>query len=269
MNIDKELVLYCVNVEEKDFELTTIWNYKAAIKAFLRYFEEKESSSEITLEEVYKYLELWENPNTRYSKLNAIKSFYRISEINTINFESFDRPKRVKEIPKKIDRKFLLECINEIDNRKHKAFIALAYSTGMLISEIIALKIKDIDFNNNKILVRKKELEKNRTVVLSKEMAKILTHYMKKYNPIDFLFNGKNSIQYSNRTAQSVIKKWIGEEYTFQMIRNAHIYSLVESDADTETINNHLGFEQKSGKRRLQDYKKNSIKNVYTIKPPM
>jgi integrase/recombinase XerD len=269
MDIEKEISLYLLKAESQLFELTTVYNYKASIKKFLKHFEAKENPSDITLEEFKIYLELWDNANTRYSKINAIKSFYRLMEINSMNFDEFDKPRRVKKRPNKINEKFLLDCINEIDNRKHKAIIALAYASGMWIGEMLNLKLSDIDFDKNIIIVRNiRDAKKTRIIKFSSEINEILTRYIKKFAPVEYLFNGHDKIQFSKEAALNAVHKNLGKQYNFHLIRNTHIYNLIESGVNLNTISKHLGFSKESGAKRLNFFKIYTLKET-KMKPPL
>ena len=217
MDIEILLLEYQLKTQNKNFTYKTLISYKCNIKAFLEHFKNKTQIEDITTKEMQEYLNSFNSINTRYVKINSLKCFYTIMGINTIDFDDLEKPKRIPKTPKKIDYNFLLERIDDIDNRKHKALLSLAFSTGMRITEILDLELKNIDFEKNKILV--KGTKKTRTIIISDNLKKILVHYIKKFTPTKYLFNGQNSPQYSNRSAESVVKKCVGKEYNFHMIR--------------------------------------------------
>jgi len=188
--------------------------------------------------------------NTKYVKVNSLKSFYRLRQIDSFNFDGFEQPKRIKVMPKRIPRQHLLDAIDDIDNRKHKALLSLAFATGMWLSEILNLELSDIDFENKKILVRNRIEEKNRTVILSNDMTRILLYYIKKYKPVRYLFNGQFNVQYEKNSALNVVKKCVGKQYNFHTIRNTHIYCLVEAGAESKDIFEHLGLDETSGQKK-------------------
>lgn len=267
MDVEKYMEYYKTELGKLGFTWTTTTGYIACVKQFLRYFESKENVFDITLEEVADYINLWKVPNTQYSKLGAVRSFYKLLKIDTVDFSSFDKPKRIKALPKRIDKKFLLERINDVDNRKHKALLMIAYSTGMNLTEILNLELKSIDFENDRIFVANTFIKKSRFVVLSAELKKTLNHYIKKFTPTKYLFNGQNSPKYSKRSALSTVKNHIGEKYTFHMIRQTHIYDIIESGADIKAVQKHLGLHGSSSVKTLNLYKKNTLKN--NIQPPV
>jgi len=258
MNIEKEMLQYSLKCESKSFAEKTKILYNANIKAFLKNFEHKENPSLITLDEFKNYIEAWPTATTKQIKINSVKSFYSLMEIGSFDFTGFEKPKQAKEKPKRIDLNFLLEAIREIDNRKHKAVLALAFASGMWINEILELKLSDIDFENKNILVRNRDDKKNRNIFLPNNISEILLRYIKKFNPKEYLFNGQYNIKYSAKSALCIVKKHIGEQYNFQLIRNTYIYFLIESGVQTNDVLKHLGLVGNSAQKRLNVFKKYS-----------
>jgi integrase/recombinase XerD len=269
MDIIKELALYSIEAEKGILSKNTLISYKANIKAFLVYFSHKKSPEDITLKEIETYLMFWDQSNTKYMKINSLKSFFILRGYTKVSLDEIEMPKRIKTMPKKVPRHILIEAIEELDNRKHKAVLTLAYATGMWLSEILNLELDDIDFQNNKILVRNKKEEKNRTVVFSDQVAKVLLFYIKKFQPKKYLFNGQFKVQYEKNSALWIVKNYVGKQYNFHMIRNSHIYSLIESGTNFKDIIKHLGLSDSDGAKRLKEYKKYTITNEVKIRMPI
>jgi len=270
MNIETELDLYQIQAKKNKFSKTTLKAYTANIKAFLVYFEHKPSPSEISIREIETYLMAWELvPNTHYSKINSIKSFYITRGIKEISFDNLDMPKRLKVAPVRISHQTMMDAIDDLDNRKHKAFLSLAYSTGMWLSEIINLELTDINFEKNSILVRGTNNKKNRRITFSDEINRILQHYIKKFQPKKYLFNGQFKIQYEKNSALSIVKKNVGDRYNFHTVRNSHIYCLVESGARFKDIAKHLGLEPVQAVKRLNMFKKQTVIKPTKIQMPL
>jgi site-specific recombinase XerD len=270
MNIENELELYLFDVKKKNYSKTTLNSYQRNIIAFLDYFGHKDTPADISISEIETYLMAWELvPNTHYSKINSLKSFYDVRGIKEVSFAGFDMPKRIKTIPTRISHKVLIDAIDDLDNRKHKAFLSLAYSTGMWLTEIINLELADIDFEKNTILVRGINKKKNRKINISDEMCKILLFYIKKFQPKKYLFNGQFKVQYEKNSALSIVKKNVGHKYNFHTVRNSHIYSLVESGASFKAIAKHLGLEPTNAVKRLSMFKKQAVIRPTKIQMPM
>lgn len=113
--------------------------------------------------------------------ISAIKFLYEKVLNRKYVKVDFKRPRLQKKLPKVIDKDFLLERIKSIDNLKHKAIIALGFSVGLRVSEVINLKITDVDSSRMILLIRQAKGKRDRVVPLSPNVLDIL-------RPSPFLF---------------------------------------------------------------------------------
>src|SRR5690606_35990022 len=77
------------------------------------------------------------------------------------------RPKKPILLPRLLNEAELTRLFNALSNKKHKAMLFTAYSSGLRVSEIVNLKISDIDSKRMQILVRCAKGKKDRYVNLS------------------------------------------------------------------------------------------------------
>jgi site-specific recombinase XerD len=134
-----------------------------------------------------------------------------------------------------------LERISKIENLKHKAIISLAFSTGMRVSEIINLKISDIDSKRMIININQAKGRKDRIVPLSPKILELLRLYYKENKPKDYMFNGQNSQQYSSESCNKLVKKYIGNSFHFHLLRHSCFTSLLECGTDLRIIQSIAG----------------------------
>jgi site-specific recombinase XerD len=158
-----------------------------------------------------------------------------------LKLRNIEYPRSEKKLPKIIDKEFLLEKIEGIQNLKHKAIISLAYSTGMRVSEVCNLKVKDIDSKRMLINVNKAKGRKDRVVPLSKNILMLLRTYYKEYRPETYLFKGQTKDRYSPRSCGQIVKKYIGHDFHFHLLRHSHATALLESGVDLRLIQKQLG----------------------------
>lgn len=151
---------------------------------------------------------------------------------------SFKRPRKERELPRVIEKGALLRRINSIDNLKHKAILSLMYGTGMRASEVLNLKIKDIDSNRMLILIRNSKFNKDRYVPFSSNNLILLREYFKKYKPKKFLFEGVHG-KYSYTSLRNISNKYLNTSP--HIIRHSYATSLVESKESLRTIQVLLG----------------------------
>lgn len=96
-------------------------------------------------------------------------------------------------------------------NLKHRVILTLTYSAGLRISEVIKLRLHEIDFDRMTITIREGKGGKDRCIPLGELMKRGLLQYINEYQPIDFLFYGaagKNHC-YSTKSIQNILKKAI------------------------------------------------------------
>jgi site-specific recombinase XerD len=173
--------------------------------------------------------------------INSIRFLYKFGLDKKYDKVSFKRPRSEKKLPKIIEKEFLLDAISKIQNKKHKAIIALAYSTGMRVSEVCNLKISDIDSKRMIITIRQSKGRKDRIVGLSDKILDILRIYFSDSRPKEFLFNGQFDLQYSHTSCNQIVKKYLGKEFHFHLLRHSNATALLEAGTDLRIIQKHLG----------------------------
>ena len=173
--------------------------------------------------------------------INAVKFLYDKVLERKYNKVSFERPRRERRLPQVIDREYLLGKISKIENIKHKSIISLAFSVGLRVSEVVNLKISDIDSKRMIINVIQAKGKKDRIVPLSPTILELLREYYRQYKPIEYLFNGQNSRQYSSESCNQIVKKYLGEEYHFHLLRHSCFTSLLENGVDLRIIQSIAG----------------------------
>lgn len=92
-------------------------------------------------------------------------------------------------------------------NVKHQAILILTYSAGLRVSEVVSLKVMDIDSKRMLIHVRQGKGRKDRYSILSKNALNTLRKYAKEYHPSEWLFPGDQIGRHiTERTAQKVFE---------------------------------------------------------------
>ena len=242
MNIGKYVELYSEDLKLKNYAENTISNYSSQVKLFLEYFNKVATKpSEISEKQIKQWLLLANSINGRKHRISAVKLFYKITGKQPLKFKHIEYPRSERKLPRIIEKEFLLDAISKIANAKHKAIIALAYSTGMRVSEVCNLKIADIDSKRMIITIRQSKGRKDRIVGLSEKILEILRIYFTEYQPKEFLFNGQFDLQYSHTSCNQIVKKYLCKEYHFHLLRHSNATALLEAGTDLRIIQRHLG----------------------------
>lgn len=242
MNIPKYIELYRKELELKNYSVNTIKNYVSQVDLFLRAQEAKFTEpSKVNEATIKNWLLQFKTRNSMCHSISALKLFYKTVIRQPLKFKYIEYPRTNKKLPQIIDKEYLLGKINKIQNLKHQAIISLAYSTGMRVSEVCSLKIEDIDSTRMIIHIKNTKGRKDRVVPLSQRILEILRGYYKEYKPVIYLFNGQFSNNYSTRSCNEIVKKYLGRNYHFHLLRHSHATALLEAGTDLRIIQEQLG----------------------------
>lgn len=168
--------------------------------------------------------------------INAIRFLYKFGLNKKYDKVSFKRPKSEKKLPQVIDTQFILDKLSKIENIKHKAILTLTFSVGLRVSEIINLKIEDIDSKRMIIHIKNAKGRKDRVVPLSQNVLELLRKYYLEYKPIEYMFNGQYSNQYSIKSCQNIFKKYIDPNGHIHTLRHSCFTNLLENGTDLRII---------------------------------
>ena len=209
--------------------------------------------------------------NTAHSRLNALKFYYEQVLGKEKFFWEIPRPKKPLLLPKVLGENELGKLFNALANVKHKAILFTAYSAGLRVSEVAALKIKDVDSDRMQILVARAKGKKDRYVTLSLVLLDILRSYIKKYKPKPavYLFESEQTgTAYPTRTIQRIFqlakeKAGIKKEVGIHSLRHSFATHLLEKGTDIKYIKDILGhFDIKTTERYLHVSKKELVNIV-------
>ena len=239
----KVLEVFENKLRYKNYSQNTIKVYRQTLFQYLKEVNCKDPYR-ISTKEIVDYLEhkSFTSIAQQNQFIGCLKLFAKyILNRKDIHLSKIERPKSEKKLPRVIDKEFLLNKISKIQNLKHKAIITLAYSTGMRVSEVCNLKIENIDSKRMLIHIVNSKGRKSRFVPLSPTVLSLLREYFKVHRPSEYLFNGQFGLQYSHRSCNEIVKKYIGKDYHFHLLRHSQATALLEAGTDLRIIQKCLG----------------------------
>ncbi len=215
----------------------TIKTYNYCLKKFFRTYRKDPKS--ITKKDVQAYLDQlieWnKSRSTINTNLNAIKFFYEqiLNKKLTVNVR---HSKVTKRLPTFLTQGEIKNLFINIENSKHLLMIKLLYSTGMRVSELVSLKVKDFQFNNNYGWVREGKGGKDRLFVIAEKLKLELQRWIsnKDLEMDDWVFHGQGGCHISTSTIRTIIKK---AAKSAKISKNVHPHTLRHSFA-THLIEN-------------------------------
>ncbi len=185
--------------------------------------------------------------NTAHSRLNALKFYFEQVLGREKFFWEIPRPKKRMILPKVISEEKILTGLLAVENLKHKTLLLLAYSAGMRVSEVIQLKLTDINSDRMQITINEAKGKKDRVVTLSETILLLLRDYYKEYKPKEWLFEGQYPGEhYSARSAQTIFKDAyknlnLPSTASFHSLRHSYATHLLENGTDITYIQKLLG----------------------------
>lgn len=237
-------------LKSRRYSDNTIKTYTDALKSFLLFYNTR-PVEEITNEDLIVYNNdyiLKNKLSASYQNqiVNAVKLFFRTAENKVMNEELIHRPKKYNPLPKVIAEEEVEAIINSLENIKHKCMLSLIYSAGLRRSELLNMRINDIDSKRMQIHINKAKGGKDRIAPLSETILKLLRQYYQLYKPKDYLFEGQSGEQYSERSLALVLKRachlaGIKKNINLHMLRHSYATHLLESGTDLRYIQELLG----------------------------
>jgi len=203
--------------------------------------------------------------------INSIKFYYEIVLGLPNRFYYVDRPRVERKLPLVLSESEISSIINSTVNIKHKAILTTIYSCGLRISELIHLKIIDIQSERGLILIRNTKGNKDRTSVLSVKTIQLLRSYYKQYKPKTYLFEGKKGELYSTSSIQKILKRsaikaGVIKPITVHTLRHSFATHLLENGVDLRYIQTLLGH---NSPKTTEIYTRVSTKDIRNIKSPI
>ena len=232
----------------KSYSTSTIKTYRNEFMQLLQLLKTK-PAAELTAEELKRYMvfameQQRISENTAHSRLNALKFYYEQVLGKEKFFWEIPRPKKAMILPKLLNEAEIRKLFNALTNIKHKAMLFTAYSAGLRVSEIVNLKIADIDSGRMQILIERGKGKKDRYVNLSPILLDILREYMTKYKPRPrvYLFESDSTRgAYPTRTVQQIFsnaknKAGIKKELGIHSLRHSFATHLLDKGTDIKYI---------------------------------
>ncbi|MBN2854447.1 tyrosine-type recombinase/integrase [Patescibacteria group bacterium] len=255
----------------RNYSPRTIKTYLYALK---EYFIFKKDGFHIFNEDTVKNFLLFSrdkiSPRSQNIYLAAIKFYYyNIAKINKkIEIKSAKAP---KTLPVALSKTEINLIIDSISNPKHKLMLAISYGAGLRVSELINLKVQDVNTAELTVYLRGTKGQKDRLSILSEKIIPDLKEIIKKKSKNDYLFDNETGNKLSSRTAQKIFenalkKAKIKKEASFHSLRHSFATHLLENGVDIRYIQTLLGHQNI---RTTQIYTQVTNPGLKNIKSPL
>ncbi len=184
--------------------------------------------------------------STLNQAVNAVRYYYMnvVGDARRVTF--IERPRKETKLPLVLSKAEIAALLKAPSNLKHQAMLALAYSGGLRVSEVLALRPDDLLIDRGLIRIRAAKGNKDRTTLLGRSTAELLKRYVEHYQPRTLLFEGQGGGAYSARSLQKVLesaleKAGIQKPATMHTLRHSFATHLLEQGTDLRYIQALLG----------------------------
>jgi len=239
----------------KRYSPRTISSYQSALQLSHEWFLEKYTIpiSEITEKQAYDYfLDLTKNRNASYSTIRthrfAMQFYFNHVLQLPINLEFMFDIKKDKHLPTILTNKEIRKILKNIHNIKHRLMISLLYSSGLRVSEVVKIKVKDVSIEQLTIRIIQGKGKKDRITIFSDKLINNIDEFIEDKEANEYLFTSHmhENKPVNVRTLQKVFKKAlqdsnIKKNATCHDLRHSFATHLLESGVDIRYIQSLLG----------------------------
>lgn len=238
----KELDALKAELKLRGFSLLTVRNYSFFVEKFLQRIGKK--GEDVNQDDAKLYLsELFEtkSKNTIMLAAASLKFFY--TEVLKKSFEQIRMPKKDNPLPEVLVKDEVKKLIDATDTNKSRLIISLLYSTGLRVSEIVNLKVEDLNFGEHTGWVRRGKGAKDRMFILSESLSKEIEEFSKSKGGT-YVFSKDKPL--TTRNIQKIIKNariraGINKKVTPHTLRHSFATHLLEQGTDIRVIQTVLG----------------------------
>lgn len=175
----------------RGFSARTHQSYLGAVRALARYYHRSPDCLSVAdLEAYFRYLACERGLSGASCKLylNGIRFLY----LRVLGWKSFDvgipMPRRAQRIPELLTRREVAAILEGCTNRKHRMLLATCYGAGLRVSEVVGLRVRDIDGERRLLRVRQGKGAKDRLVPIGASLLEALREYYRLFRPSSWLF---------------------------------------------------------------------------------
>ena len=268
---------------EKRLSSHTVKSYSSDLKQFSKYLSKEcninSDINQVTFQTIRSWivflLENNINPRSVNRKISVLKSYYKfLLQEGVLSYNPMIKiisPKTSKRLPSFVDKDDIQNLLDKVKfennyiGHRDRLIIEFFYVTGIRLSELINIKISDIDFNNNYIKVLGKR-NKERLIPLSDNMTNKLKNYINENDISEYLFNNKGKKMYS-KLVYRLVKKHLNLVSSIDnkgphVLRHTFATHMLNNGADINAIKELLGH---SNLNATQVYTHNSIEKLKSV----
>lgn len=244
MNKNKALENYIIKMGARGYSATTIRNYIYIIRKFMENYDIPDAKSVENYYAHKKYI----SKNSKATQIRILRSFSKFLQKEfSISFDLPEAPKTGRTLPIFLSKNEVARIIESAkDNKRNFAIILFILFTGVRVSELVNLRIEDVDLKSATTKVKGKG-DKERIIPLTKELVNVLEDYLRTIkNNSDYIFPSRKGDKLSPLSVQLITRKictksGINKRITPHKLRHTFATLALEAGVNPITISELLG----------------------------
>lgn len=209
--------------------------------------------------------------STHRQCMSAIKHFLELHPEMLVETPDLKRPAKSKYLPTVLSKEEVLRLLTATRNLKHRAILAMIYSSGLRIGELLNLRLSDLDVERRQIFIKNSKGRKDRVVVMAESILPLLSNYLATYTPRFYFAEGRNNERYHAESVRAFLKMsckraGIRKRVTPHCLRHSYATHMLENGIDIRYIQELLGH---SKPETTMIYTHVSRKDVLKISSPL
>lgn len=282
------LTEYEAYLRQESLAENTLSSYIRDMEAFLSYLKDNKIKNvlnvkRITIDAYIEKLRDMGRANSTISRTAAaLRKFYRFMQMNDRIKENpalgIELPPVKKKIPEALTTREIVKLLNQpkptdLKGMRDKAMLELLYATGIKVSELITLSVRDVDIKGG--MLNCSGVRNERYIPIGKEAAEALDNYIKKAriyllkdSSVKNLFVNCSGTPLTRQGFWKILRGYaqnagIKTEINAQTLRNSFAVHLLQNGADINAVSEMLGHNDVVTTRVYNQVLKNNIKKIY------
>jgi integrase/recombinase XerD len=168
------------------------------------------------------------------------------NEVLRLHIDPLPLARKNKKLPVILSFQEIKQLIGSYTNPKHKLLIELSYGCGLRVSEVVNIRIKDIDLHRHTLMITDSKWKKDRQVPLPNTLLSKLEIIYNDLWSYNYLFPSQQWWMLTTHTVQLLFHQWckrigIKKDVTFHSLRHSFATHLLEQGVDVRYVQELLG----------------------------
>jgi integrase/recombinase XerD len=268
----EELERFSRELRIRKYSPRTIKGYSSSVRAYERSLGG--GLSQASVETIRQFLDEVEQRGASGQTLNqhlqALKAFMKIV-FGVALPPDLHFARRAKRLPVVLTRQEIAGLLNAIPNRRHRLLVGLAYGAGLRVSEVVHLRVRDVDLAELTVTVRQGKGGRDRMTVFPERMRDGIAWLIGANEGSSYLFESARGGALATRSAQALFtaarkRAKIQKAATFHSLRHSFATHLLENGVDVRYVQELLGHQNI---RTTQIYTKVTNPQLKNIRSPL